>query len=142
MTSFGGRSLLTVAQVAELVDAQVSGTCGRKVVEVRVFSWAPSSGHHPAHRSFLLRHPGVIPGSSPERDPGLHERAGCPWTPAFAGVTVRGRGTIPVPSSFVIPAKAGIQGHGLRHLPWMPAFAGMTVKRRAPRAECSLGYHS
>src|SRR3954453_8194266 len=33
----------TVAQVAELVDAQVSGTCGRKVVEVRVFSWAPIS---------------------------------------------------------------------------------------------------
>jgi hypothetical protein len=30
-----------VAQVAELVDAQVSGTCGRKVVKVRVFSWAP-----------------------------------------------------------------------------------------------------
>src|SRR5260221_8760240 len=29
------------AQVAELVDAQVSGTCGRKLVEVRVFSWAP-----------------------------------------------------------------------------------------------------
>ena len=25
-----------------MVDAQVSGTCGRKVVEVRVFSWAPS----------------------------------------------------------------------------------------------------
>ncbi len=32
-----------LAQVAELVDAQVSGTCGRKVVEVRVFSWAPFS---------------------------------------------------------------------------------------------------
>ena len=32
---------LHVAQVAELVDAQVSGTCGRNVVEVRVFSWAP-----------------------------------------------------------------------------------------------------
>lgn len=32
------------AQVAELVDAQVSGTCGRKVVEVRVFSWAPRAG--------------------------------------------------------------------------------------------------
>jgi hypothetical protein len=31
-----------VAQMAELVDAQVSGTCGRKVVEVRVFFWAPS----------------------------------------------------------------------------------------------------
>jgi hypothetical protein len=31
-----------IAQVAELVDAQVSGTCGRKVVEVRVFSWAPN----------------------------------------------------------------------------------------------------
>jgi hypothetical protein len=30
------------AQVAELVDAQVSGTCGSNVVEVRVFSWAPS----------------------------------------------------------------------------------------------------
>jgi hypothetical protein len=30
--------------VAELVDAQVSGTCGRKLVEVRVFSWAPSDG--------------------------------------------------------------------------------------------------
>jgi hypothetical protein len=30
------------ALVAELVDAQVSGTCDRKVVEVRVFSWAPS----------------------------------------------------------------------------------------------------
>ena len=29
------------AQVAELVDAQVSGTCGRKAVEVRVFFWAP-----------------------------------------------------------------------------------------------------
>ena len=29
------------AQMAELVDAQVSGTCGRKVVEVRVFFWAP-----------------------------------------------------------------------------------------------------
>jgi hypothetical protein len=29
--------------VAELVDAQVSGTCGRKVVEVRVFSWAPTT---------------------------------------------------------------------------------------------------
>jgi hypothetical protein len=29
------------AQVVELVDTQVSGTCGRKVVEVRVFSWAP-----------------------------------------------------------------------------------------------------
>jgi hypothetical protein len=32
-----------IAQVAELVDAQVSGTCGRKVVEVRVFSWAPEA---------------------------------------------------------------------------------------------------
>src|SRR5437870_876609 len=32
------------AQVAELVDAQVSGTCGRKLVEVRVFSWAPPNG--------------------------------------------------------------------------------------------------
>jgi hypothetical protein len=28
--------------MAELVDAQVSGTCGRKVVEVRVFFWAPT----------------------------------------------------------------------------------------------------
>ena len=30
------------AQVAELVDAQVSGTCGGNPVEVRVFSWAPA----------------------------------------------------------------------------------------------------
>jgi hypothetical protein len=29
------------AQVAELVDALASGASGRKVVEVRVFSWAP-----------------------------------------------------------------------------------------------------
>ena len=29
------------AQVAELVDAQVSGICGRKAVEVRVLFWAP-----------------------------------------------------------------------------------------------------
>ena len=28
--------------MAELVDAQVSGTCGSDVVEVRVFFWAPS----------------------------------------------------------------------------------------------------
>jgi hypothetical protein len=34
-----------------LVDAQVSGTCGRKVVEVRVFSWAPSdAGVHAGAR--------------------------------------------------------------------------------------------
>ena len=39
-----GRSRLypNGAQVAELVDALVSGTSGRKAVEVRVFSWAPS----------------------------------------------------------------------------------------------------
>ncbi len=30
------------AQVAELVDALASGASDRKVVEVRVFSWAPS----------------------------------------------------------------------------------------------------
>ena len=29
------------AQVAELVDALVSGTSGRKIVKVRVLSWAP-----------------------------------------------------------------------------------------------------
>jgi hypothetical protein len=34
--------LLYLAQVAELVDALASGVSGRKVVEVRVFSWAPS----------------------------------------------------------------------------------------------------
>jgi hypothetical protein len=32
-----------------LVDAQVSGTCGRKVVKVRVFSWAPTPYEHPIH---------------------------------------------------------------------------------------------
>jgi hypothetical protein len=30
-----------LAQVAELVDALASGASDRKVVEVRVFSWAP-----------------------------------------------------------------------------------------------------
>ncbi len=42
-TRFSGETAASQngAQVAELVDAQVSGTCGRKVVEVRVFSWAP-----------------------------------------------------------------------------------------------------
>ena len=29
------------AQMAELVDALASGASGRKVVEVRVFFWAP-----------------------------------------------------------------------------------------------------
>src|SRR5260221_13758730 len=38
------------AQVAELVDAQVSGTCGRKVVEVRVFSWAPWLRREPSYQ--------------------------------------------------------------------------------------------
>ena len=33
--------ILQNAQVAELVDALASGASGRKVVEVRVFSWAP-----------------------------------------------------------------------------------------------------
>ncbi len=36
---FGGPK--SRAQVAELVDALASGASGRKVVEVRVFSWAP-----------------------------------------------------------------------------------------------------
>src|SRR5262245_41774512 len=40
----------SVAQVAELADAQVSGTCGRKVVEVRVFSWAPRPLTRPMHQ--------------------------------------------------------------------------------------------
>lgn len=35
---------LACAQVAELVDALASGASGRKVVEVRVFSWAPFWG--------------------------------------------------------------------------------------------------
>ncbi len=35
------RTVLKPAQVAELVDALASGVSDRKVVEVRVFSWAP-----------------------------------------------------------------------------------------------------
>ena len=42
-SAYHAASIWTGAQVAELVDAQVSGTCGRKAVEVRVFSWAPIS---------------------------------------------------------------------------------------------------
>jgi hypothetical protein len=41
-SAYHAASIWTGAQVAELVDAQVSGTCGRKAVEVRVFSWAPN----------------------------------------------------------------------------------------------------
>ena len=37
------RSTALFAQVAELVDALVSGISDRKIVEVRVFSWAPIS---------------------------------------------------------------------------------------------------
>ena len=37
--------------MAELVDAQVSGTCGRKVVKVRVFSWAPAQDDQPSMSS-------------------------------------------------------------------------------------------
>jgi hypothetical protein len=38
------------AQVAELVDALASGASDRKVVEVRVLSWAPSQGAEAFHR--------------------------------------------------------------------------------------------
>ena len=38
--AFLGR--FTYAQVAELADALASGASGRKVVEVRVLSWAPN----------------------------------------------------------------------------------------------------
>src|SRR5580692_1457337 len=31
------------------------------------------------------------------------------------------------PISLVIPAKAGIQSHRVRHSPWTPAFAGVTI---------------
>jgi hypothetical protein len=36
------------------------------------------------------RHPGE------SRDPGLQELAGCPWTPAFAGVTEDKGGALPM----------------------------------------------
>ena len=42
------------AQVAELVDALASGASGRKVVEVRVFSWAPLSVKNFSFRSLLF----------------------------------------------------------------------------------------
>ena len=37
----GARIAPRIAQVAELVDALASGASDRKIVEVRVFSWAP-----------------------------------------------------------------------------------------------------
>ncbi len=40
-SGFGRLIYKPLAQVAELVDALASGASGRKVVEVRVFSWAP-----------------------------------------------------------------------------------------------------
>jgi hypothetical protein len=33
------------AEVAELADAQASGACGRKVVEVQILSSAPTFAH-------------------------------------------------------------------------------------------------
>src|SRR5262249_10197568 len=55
---------------------------------------------------FLFRHPGE------SRDPGLQELAGCPWTPAFAGVTKKdGQRTHPrspsvSPKGSALPARA------------------------------------
>ena len=43
-----------IAQVAELVDALASGASGRKVVEVRVFSWAPNTDNYSATFGKLL----------------------------------------------------------------------------------------
>lgn len=51
--NFGGRiSILVVrpADVAELVDAQVSEACSREGVEVRFFSSAPIFLHKPARQ--------------------------------------------------------------------------------------------
>src|SRR5580700_3627375 len=48
------------------------------------------------------------------------------------------------PISLVIPAKAGIQSHRVRHSPWTPAFAGVTIDltlrslRRTARARSFL----
>ena len=46
----GARIAPKIAQVAELVDALASGASDRKIVEVRVFSWAPNLNRTP----FLL----------------------------------------------------------------------------------------
>src|SRR5260221_12087857 len=80
LTGAGTNHKALPAQVAELVDAQVSGTCGRKLVEVRVFSWAPkehsSVSSHP-HRGDLppeINFSGVVAidtetmGLNPHRD--------------------------------------------------------------------------
>jgi hypothetical protein len=46
-----------LAQVAELADALASGASGRKVVEVRVLSWAPSAASPGRLGGVLLRRP-------------------------------------------------------------------------------------
>ena len=46
------------------------------------------------------------------------------WTPACAGVTMRGAGV--TRERFVIPAEAGIQG--FQPLYWTPAYAGVTMR--------------
>ena len=43
-----------IAQVAELVDALASGASDRKIVEVRVFSWAPNYFPQLRHVTLLL----------------------------------------------------------------------------------------
>ena len=45
-----------MAQVAELVDALASGASNRKVVEVRVFSWAPFYLHFMCRKSLIHKH--------------------------------------------------------------------------------------
>jgi hypothetical protein len=44
------------AEVAELADAQASGACGRKVVEVQILSSAPPSRNPHKYERFLSLH--------------------------------------------------------------------------------------
>ena len=83
-----------------MVDAQVSGTCGRKAVEVRVFSWAPTPRptlrrSHTANPS-PCRRPARRPRSRARgRDRHRDHGAQPPARPAVPGAAFRRRRQLP-----------------------------------------------
>src|SRR5215469_9965613 len=71
LTLFIGLSLVLPA-IRRPLDARIASVpCRRPNLSIL---FARSSGDS----SSFLRHPGETPGTSPERDPGLQEHAGCP----------------------------------------------------------------
>ena len=66
-----GNSVEDTAQMVKLVDTPASGAGDRKVVEVRVFSWAPNSDQTRESGFFRFRglktFPAMTSSSAPEK---------------------------------------------------------------------------